>query len=122
MSALDQWCEHLQERDAICAAILDLASVVKARSIACRLRPLDRDDEDQAVGAACARLAQLIEDPALASVITHALRRLWRRWEEEDHVVLATHSTPSVLPLLFHRLCKHLPHSASKARLKEARI
>ena len=85
MSALDQWCEHLRERDAICAAILDLASAVRARSVTSLLSQLDRDFDDQAICEARARLAQLIEDPALASVITHALRRLWKRWEEEDH-------------------------------------
>jgi hypothetical protein len=85
MSALNQWCEHLQERDAICATILDLATAVKVRSVTSRLSPLDCDFDDQAVCEARARLAQLIEDPALASVITHALRRLWRLWEAEEH-------------------------------------
>jgi hypothetical protein len=84
MSALDRWFEHLRARDAICAAILDLASAVKAHAVTSQLMQLDFDQDDQAVRDARARLAQLIEDPALASVITHALRRLWRRWEEED--------------------------------------
>ena len=84
MSALDQWCERLQERDAICAAILDLATAVRVRSVTSRLAQPDSDFDDQAVCGARARLAQLIEDPALASVITHDLRRLWRLWQEED--------------------------------------
>jgi hypothetical protein len=83
MSALDRWFEQLRERDAICAAILDLASAVKAHSVTDPLLQVDLDPDDQSVRDARARLAQLIEDPALAVVITHALRRLWRLWERE---------------------------------------
>jgi hypothetical protein len=94
MSALDRWFEHLQDRDAICAAILDLASAVKAHSVANQLAQLDVDVDDQAIDYARAQLALLIEDPALASAITHAIRRLLKRWEEEHHAVMTTTSSP----------------------------
>jgi hypothetical protein len=122
MSALDRWNEHLQERDAICAAILDLASVVRVHSVTDQRVQLDPDLDDQALCDARDRLAQLIEDPALATAITHAIRRLWRRWEEEHYAIMAKSSNLPFGRSIVQRLCKRLSHAASKDETQQARI
>jgi hypothetical protein len=106
MSKSGKWVEQLQERDAICAAILHLASSVKTSLQATRPGELDDDLDDRPVGDACVQLAQLIEDPALAAAIAHALRILWKRWGAEAPT--ATLASPAPRSFI-QRLRGHLP-------------
>ena len=84
MVSLHRWVERLHERDAVCAAILTLAEAVKV-SVVCRPGQFEEDVADPCVSDARVQLAQLIEDPALASAIAHTLQILCRRWEKESH-------------------------------------
>jgi Ser/Thr protein kinase RdoA (MazF antagonist) len=84
MLSLGRWVERLQERDAVCAAVLALAAALKS-SVTHRPGQFEEDFDDRLVGDARVQLAQLIEDPVLASAIAHALQILCRRWEAECH-------------------------------------
>jgi hypothetical protein len=84
MLSLGRWVERLQERDAVCAAVLALAAAVKS-SVTHRPEQFEEDFDDRLVSDTRIQLAQLIEDPALASAIAHALQILCRRWEAERH-------------------------------------
>jgi len=103
MISLDRWIERLQRRDAVCAAILSLAEAVKT-SIIHRPEQFEEDLSDRLVNDARVQLAQLIEDPALALAVAHALQILCRRWEEESHVsaqyARATLAVPTSIPFL----------------------
>jgi hypothetical protein len=84
MVSLDRWVEHLQERDAVCAAMLTLAEATKI-SVMHRPGQFEEDLDDPRVSDARVQLAQLIEDPAMASAIAHALQILCRQWETKGH-------------------------------------
>jgi hypothetical protein len=62
MVGLDRWVERLQERDAVCAAVLALAVAVRT-SLIHRPGQFEEDLDDRLVSDARVQLAQLIPDP-----------------------------------------------------------
>jgi hypothetical protein len=92
MLSIGRWVERLQERDAISGAVIALAVAVKS-SVTRRPEQFEEDLDDRLVRGARIQLAQLIEDPALAAAISHALQILCRCWEAESYE--AEQSTPA---------------------------
>jgi hypothetical protein len=100
MVSLDRWVERLQERDAVCAAMLTLAGAVEM-SVMHRRAQFEEDLDDPFVNDARVQLAQLIEDPALAAAIAHALQILCRQWEPKRHGAARANAAVPVLSTSF---------------------
>jgi hypothetical protein len=113
MLSLGRWVKRLQDRDAVCEAVLALAVAVQT-SVAHRPEQFEEDLDDRLVSDAQVQLAQLIEDPALASAIAHALQILCRRWEAESHVAGQAMPAGPVSCTVFQKVHSHLSRATRK--------
>lgn len=86
MLSLGRWVARMHERDAVCAAVLALAAAVQS-GVTHSPEQFKEDFDDRLVSDTRVQLAQLIEDPVLASAVAHALQILCRRWEAEREEV-----------------------------------
>jgi hypothetical protein len=121
MLSLGRWVKRLQERDAVCEAVLALAVAVQ-KSVAHRPAQFEEDLDDRLVSDAQVQLAQLIEDPALASAIAHALQILCRRWAAESHVAAQAMPAGPMSFTVFQKLRRYLSRATRKLDSREMAI